>query len=68
MKNDISLQEYIKSLYPEQELTDYELNEMVDRLVQYFTLGAKVVYKHKKRAEKATLSENNCVLSPEYTT
>lgn len=53
MKNSKqALKEKLKNLYPNQNLTDDELDIMVDHLAQFFTIGAKMAYAYKKRAEK----------------
>ena len=45
MKNNIEeLKERLKMLYPNEDLTDEELDTIVSNLVQYFTIGAKMVY------------------------
>lgn len=55
MKNNKeTLKDKLKNLYLEQKLTDEELDIMVDRLAQFFTIGAKMTYSYKKRAEKNT--------------
>ena len=64
MKNDYQdLETYIRSLYPDQEFTDTELAEMADRVVQFFTLGAKVVYRYKKDQPAAT-QDNKSICGP----
>lgn len=45
LKNELSV------LYP--GFTDAELNEAVDRVIQFFTIGAKAIYE----TEKAMVSE-----------
>lgn len=53
MKNNIEeLKERLKMLYPNEDLTDEELDTIVSNLVQYFTIGAKMVYAVKKEQEK----------------
>lgn len=53
MKNNIEeLKERLKMLYPNEALTDEELDTTVSNLVQYFTIGAKMVYAVKKEREK----------------
>ena len=53
MKNNIEeLKERLKILYPDEDLTDEELDTIVSNLVQYFTIGAKMVYAVKKEQEK----------------
>ena len=53
MKNNIEeLKERLKMLYPNKDLTDEELDMIASNLVQYFTIGAKMVYAVKKEQEK----------------
>lgn len=53
MKNNKeTLKDKLKNLYLEQKLTDEELDIMVDRLAQFFTIGAKMTYSYKKERKK----------------
>lgn len=53
MKNNKeTLKDKLKNLYPEQKLTDEELDIMVDHLAQFFIIGAKMVYSYKKEQKK----------------
>lgn len=55
MKNNKeTLKDKLKNLYLEQKLTDEELDIMVDRLAQFFTIGAKMTYSYKKERKKNT--------------
>ncbi len=45
------LGEYIQSKYPDKTLTDYETDVMVNNIVQFFTIGAKMAYNYKKNGE-----------------
>lgn len=51
-----NLWERIQSWYPDETLTDYELNQKATELVAFFVLGAKEAYRQKKEREN---SENN---------
>ncbi|MFV0626858.1 MAG: hypothetical protein ACK5N8_05885 [Alphaproteobacteria bacterium] len=46
----------IKALYPEEDFTDAELNDMTTRLIKFFTIGAKAVHKAKRLEELKNLS------------
>ena len=47
-----SLTQELSVLYP--DITDDELNEMTDRLIEFFVIGAKAIYE----AEKAETSDS----------
>ena len=49
VQDNISLSEYLKSLYPEQNLTEAEINEMKDRLIKFFAIGAVAMQETKRR-------------------
>ena len=40
-----NIKEELKTLYPDENLTDEELNKMAERLVQFFELGMKFFLK-----------------------
>ena len=40
-----NIKEELKTLYPDEDLTDEELNKMAERLVQFFELGMKFFLK-----------------------
>ena len=46
------LKEELRVNYP--DVTDIELNEMTDRLIKFFTIGAQALYK----AEKIAIENN----------
>lgn len=46
------LAQELSVLYP--DVTDAELNQMADRLIEFFAIGAKAVYE----TEKAVVSDN----------
>lgn len=49
MKHDYEiLKSELKSWYPDEELSDTELNEMADRLIKFFAIGAKALINAKK--------------------
>ena len=52
-----SLGEMIISKYPENQFTEFQIDTMVDNLVQFFTIGAKIAYKNKKMQK----NQNNSV-------
>lgn len=43
------LAQELSVLYP--DVTDAELNEMADRLIEFFTIGAKAIYEAEKSNE-----------------
>lgn len=45
------LKEIIKSQYPENTFTDFELEETTNKLIQFFTVGAKMAYNCEKSEE-----------------
>jgi hypothetical protein len=47
----------IQALYPDQEFTDAELNEMTDRLIKFFATGAKAMQESKRRERLLKLHE-----------
>ena len=47
------LGEFIQSQYPDENFTDYEIDVMVDNLVKFFTIGAKMAYNNKKSEENS---------------
>lgn len=50
--NNEELKERFKMLYPNEDLSDDELDTIVSNLVQYFTIGAKMVYSAKNTQKK----------------
>lgn len=49
MSNDFeNLKKDIQALYPGESFTDFELNQMAERLIKFFTIGAKNLYKQKQ--------------------
>lgn len=46
-----SLQADIQALYPDQKFTENELNDMADRLIKFFAVGAKSLKEQKRREE-----------------
>ena len=62
MKNDdrSKLAHELSILYP--DVTDIELNEITNKLIRFFYLGAKAVY-HAKQSEKQ-LTDINDTKSP----
>ena len=56
MQNLEYLYKRIQSWYPDEQLTDYELNEIATNLVAFFTLGAKIAYRNRKEQKKAQKS------------
>jgi hypothetical protein len=49
MTNDYeNLKNDLKALYPDQELTEAELNKAADNLIQFFTIGTRAVFEAKK--------------------
>lgn len=60
MTNDYeNLRKHIKSLYLEQDLTDTELNDMADRLIKLFSIGAKAVFETKRTSKGTKEATNN---------
>ncbi len=65
MKISAEMKELVYSLYPNENLSDYEVTEKANSLIQFFTIGAKEVYRfyHQKTAGNANnrvqLKENN---------
>jgi len=50
MKNSKELlAQELSVLYP--DVTDAELNEMADRLIEFFAIGAKAIYEQEKSDE-----------------
>ena len=47
------LKEIIKSQYPENTFTEFELEEATKNLIKFFTIGAKMAYNCKKNEEKS---------------
>ncbi len=43
------LKEIIKSQYPENSFSDFELEEATKRIIQFFTIGAKMVESCEKK-------------------
>ncbi|GHU01855.1 hypothetical protein FACS1894186_5390 [Alphaproteobacteria bacterium] len=65
MTNDYAaLREDIKALYPDEQFTDAELNEMADRLIQFFAIGVKAI----QEAKNSQKSENNRLQTQTTTT
>ena len=42
-----NIKEELKTLYPDEKLTDEELNKMAERLVQFFQLGMKFFFQEE---------------------
>jgi hypothetical protein len=66
MANIKNLRERIQSWYPEQTLTEYELNEISTRLVDFFLLGAKVAHRIKSAENSHKIETNH--YNPQKTT
>ena len=47
-----NIKEELKTLYPDENLTNEELNKMAERLVQFFELGMKFFLKKGKLIKK----------------
>lgn len=52
MNNKEKLKERLKMLYPNENLTDYDLEQMAYYFVNVFTVGSKMAYFYKKDLEK----------------
>ena len=53
MKNNKEkLKKRLKMLYPNENLTDDDLEQMVYYLTNFFTIGAKMTYSYKKERKK----------------
>ena len=53
MKNsNEELKERLRTLYPNEDLTDDDLKQITRYLVNFFTIGAKMTYSYKKRQGK----------------
>jgi len=51
------LKDELSVLYP--GVTDAELNEMTNRLIQFFTIGAKAIYEYEKVMEAKPIPIND---------
>ena len=49
--NFTQLKEIIKSQYPENTFSDFQLEEATNKLIQFFTIGAKMAYNCEKSEE-----------------
>ena len=49
-----ALKNNLKALYPSEELTEAELNDMANRLIESFALIAKELYRQKKDKKHST--------------
>jgi hypothetical protein len=63
-----NIKDRIQSWYPDEQLSEYELNEQAAKLAAFFMLGANVAYRLRKdrqniikSPENRRFSENNCV-------
>ena len=43
-----NIKEELKTLYPDEKLTDEELMDMAQNLVKFFEIGIRVLYQDKK--------------------
>lgn len=48
----------IASLYPYENLSDYELNERAISIIQFFTTGAKEVYRFHNQKNSGSLKSS----------
>ena len=51
------LTQELSILYP--DVTDVELNQMTDKLIDFFTIGAKAVYESEHQPEETRLNDTN---------